>query len=121
MRTALATDPTASCVVLLDDAGRPQWMIDRNRFLLAVTGPYGHALHARRTAKRLADEPRVVPIGASVFDLTIDLSDIAHHDCPPITHYRIVFRDRACKLVEQAFGQCPAKGVAFLLDAFYCG
>jgi diguanylate cyclase (GGDEF)-like protein len=74
VRTALASDPTASCAILLDDAGRPQWMIDRNRFLLAVTGPYGHALHAKRTATRLADEPRVVPVGASVFDLLNVLS-----------------------------------------------
>jgi diguanylate cyclase (GGDEF)-like protein len=74
VRTALAADPTASCVILLDDAGRPQWMIDRNRFLLAVTGPYGHALHAKRTAARLADQPRVVPVGASVFDLLDVLS-----------------------------------------------
>ncbi|HEX5117918.1 MAG TPA: GGDEF domain-containing protein [Pseudonocardiaceae bacterium] len=74
VRSAFATDQEASCVVLLDDAGRPEWMIDRNRFLLAVTGPYGHALHARRSATRLADKPRVVPIGATVFDLLDVLS-----------------------------------------------
>jgi diguanylate cyclase (GGDEF)-like protein len=74
VRDALADDPDASCVILLDDAGRPQWMIDRNRFLIAVTGPYGHALHAKRTAARHADQPRVVPVGASVFDLLDVLS-----------------------------------------------
>jgi diguanylate cyclase (GGDEF)-like protein len=74
VRIALADDQTASCVVLLDESGRPQWMIDRNRFLLAVTGPYGHALHAKRGAARLADEPRVIPVGASVFDLLDVLS-----------------------------------------------
>ena len=74
VRTALAGDQEANCVVLLDDAGRPQWTIDRNRFLLAVTGPYGHALHAKRSAARHADEPRVVPVGASVFDLLDVLS-----------------------------------------------
>ncbi len=74
VRTALADDQSASCVVLLDESGRPQWMLDRNRFLLAVTGPYGHALHAKRGAARLADEPRVVPVGASVFDLLDVLS-----------------------------------------------
>jgi hypothetical protein len=77
VRTALANDPTASCVVLLGDAGRPKWTIDRNRFLLAVTGPYGHALHARRTAARLADKPRVIPVGATVFDLLDVLSGSA--------------------------------------------
>lgn len=74
IRVAFAADQEANCVVLLDDAGRPEWMIDRNRFLLSVTGPYGHALHAKRTAKRLADKPRVVPVGASVFDLLDVLS-----------------------------------------------
>ncbi len=69
VREALAAAPMVNSVVLLDEAERPQWTIDRNRFLLAVTGPYGHALHANRSAKRLADTPRVIPIGASVFDV----------------------------------------------------
>lgn len=69
VRAAFADDDEASCVVLLDESGRPQGSIDRNRFLLAVTGPYGHALHAKRSAARLADKPRVVPVGASVFSL----------------------------------------------------
>ncbi len=74
VRTAFANDPEATAVILLDEAGRPQWMIDRNRFLIVVAGPYGHALHAKRSAARHADEPRVVPIGASVFDLLDVLS-----------------------------------------------
>jgi hypothetical protein len=37
----------------------------RTRFLLAVTGPYGHALHARRAAARLADKPHLVDDDAS--------------------------------------------------------
>jgi diguanylate cyclase (GGDEF)-like protein len=69
VRSVLAHRQAVSCVVLLDESERPQYTVDRNRFLLAVTGPYGHALHAKRSAARLADEPRVVPIGASVFDL----------------------------------------------------
>lgn len=60
VRGVLADHPEISGVVLVDDQNRPQWTIDRNRFLLAVTGPYGHALHAKRPASRLADEPRVV-------------------------------------------------------------
>jgi diguanylate cyclase (GGDEF)-like protein len=74
VRTVLADDRSANCVVLVDEFGRPVWTIDRNRFLLAVTGPYGHALHAKRSAARLADEPRVIPVGASVFDLLDVLS-----------------------------------------------
>ena len=46
--------------MLVDEQNRPRYTIDRNRFLLAVTGPYGHALHASKPASRLADEPRLV-------------------------------------------------------------
>ncbi|MCI2418510.1 GGDEF domain-containing protein [Saccharopolyspora sp. K220] len=60
VRSVLADRPEISGVVLVDEQNRPKWTIDRNRFLLAVTGPYGHALHAKRPASRLADEPRVV-------------------------------------------------------------
>ncbi|MGI8306930.1 GGDEF domain-containing protein [Saccharopolyspora hattusasensis] len=60
VRSVLADHPEISGVVLVDHENRPAWTIDRNRFLLAVTGPYGHALHAKRPASRLADEPRVV-------------------------------------------------------------
>ncbi|MGW3470283.1 EAL domain-containing protein [Saccharopolyspora sp. NPDC000995] len=60
VRSVLADHPEISGVVLVDGENRPVWTIDRNRFLLAVTGPYGHALHAKRPASRLADEPRVV-------------------------------------------------------------
>jgi hypothetical protein len=34
-------------------------------------------------------------VGAKLFDLTIDLSTAAPHDCPPISHYRLVLRERA--------------------------
>lgn len=58
---AFSTDTSLTCVVLADSRERPVLSIDRTRFLLAVTGPYGHALHAKRPARRLADEPRTVP------------------------------------------------------------
>lgn len=66
VRTLLARQEAVNSVVLLDENERPLWAIDRNRFLLSVTGPFGHALHANRGAARLADKPRVVPVGASV-------------------------------------------------------
>src|SRR5690606_38813584 len=53
VREVLADHPEVNGVVLVDSRNRPQWTIDRNRFLLAVTGPYGHALHAHRPASRL--------------------------------------------------------------------
>ncbi|MBB6000831.1 EAL domain-containing protein (putative c-di-GMP-specific phosphodiesterase class I) [Streptomonospora salina] len=54
-------DTALNSVVLIDHRDRPVALIDRARFLLAVTGPYGHALHAKRPAQRLADTPRTVP------------------------------------------------------------
>ncbi|MGW1676229.1 EAL domain-containing protein [Saccharopolyspora sp. NPDC002376] len=68
VRGVLADHPEISGVVLVDDENRPQWTIDRNRFLLAVTGPYGHALHAKRPASRLADEPRVVTTATTAME-----------------------------------------------------
>ncbi|TCP53665.1 diguanylate cyclase/phosphodiesterase [Tamaricihabitans halophyticus] len=56
-------------VVLVDEHDRPRWSIDRNRFLLAVTGPYGHALHASKEAARLADPPHVIGIEATAMQL----------------------------------------------------
>jgi diguanylate cyclase (GGDEF)-like protein len=57
VRQAFTERPDITSVVLADDQLRPQWTIDRNRFLLAVTGPYGYALHAQKPASRLADPP----------------------------------------------------------------
>ncbi|NYI83791.1 diguanylate cyclase (GGDEF)-like protein [Saccharopolyspora hordei] len=68
VREVLADHPEISGVVLVDEDNRPQWTIDRNRFLLAVTGPYGHALHAKRPASRLADEPRVVTTATTAME-----------------------------------------------------
>jgi EAL domain-containing protein (putative c-di-GMP-specific phosphodiesterase class I) len=48
-------------VVLVDEFQRPRFTVDRTRFLLAISGAYGHALHAHKPAKRLADPPRIVP------------------------------------------------------------
>ncbi|GAB3438165.1 hypothetical protein GCM10027570_01060 [Streptomonospora sediminis] len=58
---AFSGDTALNSVVLIDHRDRPAALIDRARFLLAVTGPYGHALHAKRPAHRLADPPRTVP------------------------------------------------------------
>lgn len=65
VRTVLSDRPSVTGVVLLDDDGKPCYTLDRNRFLLAVSGAYGHALHARRDAARLGDPPRVLASGVS--------------------------------------------------------
>ncbi|MBE1457570.1 EAL domain-containing protein (putative c-di-GMP-specific phosphodiesterase class I) [Nocardiopsis terrae] len=58
---AFTGDPALNSVVLIDHRERPLGVIDRTRFLLSVTGRYGHALHAKRPALRLAEAPRTVP------------------------------------------------------------
>lgn len=120
VRAAFANQPTVNCVVLLDECERPQWTIDRNRFLLSVTGPYGHALHAKRSANRLADEPRVVPIGASVLTLLDVLAgsdrvrtndDVvvvdAAHRCVGVVRVADLIRAVADRKIEQAAALNP--------------
>ncbi len=60
VRETLVAHPEISSVVLVDTDGRPQLSVNRNRFLLAVTGPYGHALYADKPASRLGDKPQLV-------------------------------------------------------------
>lgn len=65
VRNVLRDRPAVTGVVLLDDDDKPCYTLDRNRFLLAVSGTYGHALNARREAARLGDQPRVLGSGSS--------------------------------------------------------
>jgi diguanylate cyclase (GGDEF)-like protein len=120
VRTVLASQESVNCVVLLDESERPLWTIDRNRFLLAVTGPYGHALHANRGAARLADTPRVVPIGSSALAL-LDLlattdrqrtnDDLvvidAAHRCVGVVRVADLIRAVADSKIEQAAALNP--------------
>ncbi|GAB2967522.1 GGDEF domain-containing protein [Amycolatopsis acidiphila] len=69
VRTALAAGDEPTGIVGVDEHDRPQWSVDRTRFLVAVTGPYGHALHARRPAARLADSPHVIHADAGALEL----------------------------------------------------
>lgn len=57
-RTVFADRPELTGLVLVDADGRPRHSLDRNRFMLAVTGPFGHSLYARRGAAQLAEPPR---------------------------------------------------------------
>lgn len=67
-RRALAADDKPMALVGLDTAGRPQWTIDRSRFLLQLSGRYGHALHATKPATRFADAPHIVRADATALD-----------------------------------------------------
>jgi hypothetical protein len=60
VRQALADHPQTGSVVLLDPNGQPTGFLDRNRFMLAISGPFGRALYANRPAIALAEEPRTI-------------------------------------------------------------
>ncbi|WP_308442324.1 EAL domain-containing protein, partial [Planotetraspora thailandica] len=59
--SVLSSEPSISSVIVVDEYQRPQGSIDRSRFLLFMAGAYGHALHAKKPAQRLADPAKVVP------------------------------------------------------------
>lgn len=65
-RQAFADHPEAGTVVLLDASRRPTGVLDRNRFMLTISGPYGRALYAYRPARELAERPRTVPVVADL-------------------------------------------------------
>ncbi|MDF2708725.1 EAL domain-containing protein [Nonomuraea muscovyensis] len=58
---AFGDEPSITSVILVDEYQRPQGSLDRGRFLLSIAARYGHALHATKPARRLADPPRTVP------------------------------------------------------------
>ena len=68
VREVLASADAPSGVVGVDELNRPRWSVDRTRFLVAVTGPYGHALHAKRPAARLADTPHTIEARAGAME-----------------------------------------------------
>jgi len=65
----LSAEHAPKAIVGLDRQARPQWTIDRMRFLLAVAGRYGHALYTGKPAAKLAGPPRLVGIGAGTREL----------------------------------------------------
>ncbi|GIH94724.1 hypothetical protein Psi01_53540 [Planobispora siamensis] len=56
-----SSEPSISSVVLVDEYQRPKGSLDRSRFLLSIASRFGHALHGRKPAVRLADSVRAVP------------------------------------------------------------
>jgi len=69
VRRLLLDSEATTGVVGVDEQGRPRWTVDRARFLLELTGPFGHALRANKPAARFADPPRAIRFGAGAMEL----------------------------------------------------
>ncbi|MFI9048628.1 EAL domain-containing protein [Streptomyces sp. NPDC053427] len=115
VRSHLTGFPGVSGVLLVDTDGVPVRAIDRDRFLLSLSGRYGHALYADRPALRLADRPRTVGADATawqVLDLIADGErdrtgdDVAVVDergrCMGVVHLADIVRALAESRVEEA-------------------
>ncbi|MFI9806721.1 EAL domain-containing protein [Streptomyces sp. NPDC052301] len=69
VRALLTGSPDVSGVLLVDQAGRPVRSVHRSRFLLSMSGRYGHALYADRPAAKLGDAPRAVGVDATAWEV----------------------------------------------------
>ncbi|MEW1658118.1 GGDEF domain-containing protein [Streptomyces sp. NPDC093707] len=115
VRSHLTGFPEVSGVLLVDADGVPVRAINRDRFLLSLSGRYGHALYADRPALRLADPPRTVGADATawqVLDMIADGEraragdDVAVVDergrCIGVVHLADIVRALAESRVEEA-------------------
>ncbi|MGW2409868.1 bifunctional diguanylate cyclase/phosphodiesterase [Streptomyces sp. NPDC001739] len=115
VRSHLTGFPEVSGVLLVDTDGVPVRAIDRDRFLLSLSGRYGHALYADRPALRLADRPRTVGADATAWQVLDVIAegdrartgdDVAVVDergrCMGVVHLADILRALAESRVEEA-------------------
>ncbi|MFI1965068.1 EAL domain-containing protein [Streptomyces pathocidini] len=115
VRSLLTGSPGVSGVVLVDADGVPVRAVDRGRFLLSLSGRYGHALYADRPAVRLADLPRTVGADATAWEVLNVVAaderartgdDVAVVDaygrCVGVVHLADIVRALAESRVEEA-------------------
>lgn len=111
VRAALTECDQTAAMVGLDSAGRPAWTIDRSRFLLALSGPYGHALHANQPAERFADAPNTIHSHASALEVLEFIADTSADRMND--DIVVVDRDGAClgivRVAEVVRGVAEAK------------
>ncbi|MGW5178734.1 EAL domain-containing protein [Streptomyces sp. NPDC004082] len=69
VRALLTGSPDVSGVLLVDASGVPVRSVHRSRFLLSMSGRYGHALYADRPAAKLGDPPRTVGVDATAWEV----------------------------------------------------
>lgn len=120
VRARLTGSPDVSGVVLVDETGVPVRSVHRSRFLLSMSGRYGHALYADRPAAKLGDPPRTVGVDATaweVLDVVADgdrdrtSDDVAVVDrygrCVGVVRLADLVRALAESRVEEAAGLNP--------------
>ncbi|WP_041822117.1 GGDEF domain-containing protein [Streptomyces davaonensis] len=79
VRTLLTGSPDVSGVLLVDTRGVPVRSVHRSRFLLSMSGRYGHALYADRPAFKLGDAPRTVGVDATAWEV-LDVVAVGDRD-----------------------------------------
>ena len=120
LRALLTGSPDVSGVLLVDMYGVPVRSVHRSRFLLSMSGRYGHALYADRPAAKLGDPPRTVGVDATaweVLDVVADggrnrtSDDVAVVDrygrCVGVVRLADLVRALAENRVEEAAGLNP--------------
>jgi predicted signal transduction protein with EAL and GGDEF domain len=120
VRALLTGSPDVSGVLLVDAQGVPVRSVHRSRFLLSMSGRYGHALYADRPAARLGDPPRTVGADATAWEVLDVLAvggrertsdDVAVVDaygrCVGVVRLADLVRALAESRVEEATGLNP--------------
>ncbi|GAA3992247.1 MULTISPECIES: GGDEF domain-containing protein [Streptomyces] len=79
VRALLTGSPDVSGVLLVDRNGAPVRSVHRSRFLLSMSGRYGHALYADRPAAKLGDPPRTVGVDATAWEV-LDVVAVGDRD-----------------------------------------
>jgi predicted signal transduction protein with EAL and GGDEF domain len=79
VRALLTGSPDVSGVLLVDRNGVPVRSVHRSRFLLSMSGRYGHALYADRPAAKLGDPPRTVGVDATAWEV-LDVVAVGSRD-----------------------------------------
>ncbi|MGW7253031.1 EAL domain-containing protein [Streptomyces sp. NPDC054834] len=91
VRALLTCSPDVSGVLLVDQAGVPVRSVHRSRFLLRLSGRYGHALYADRPAVKLGDPPRMVGVDATAWEVldvvAVGERDRTSDDVAVVDHY----------------------------------
>ncbi len=120
VRALLTGSPDVSGVLLVDASGRPVRSVHRSRFLLSMSGRYGHALYADRPAFKLGDAPRTVGVDATAWEVldvvavggrdrtSDDVAVVdAHGRCVGVVRLADLVRALAESRVEEAAGLNP--------------